>query len=117
MISTSEEVADRGPHARGGQLPGDEGRDGPAGGIGRDREWVVGVADVQYQEEDLARLDSVGPDRGGLGDPHGVDSVGDHSMHVALRRRRQLARERPNPASPVKLLHWPRSFLLRGCGG
>ena len=79
---------------------------------------VVGVAGVQDWEESPARLDLVRTGRGGGGDPRGVDSIGDHPMHVALRRRRRLARERPDPARPVELLHRPRTFFsLRGCGG
>ena len=48
---------------------------------------------MQDREEDPVRLDPVRTARGGRGDPHGVDSVGDHYMHVALRCRRQLARD------------------------
>ena len=97
---------------RGGQLPGGEGRDEPAGGAGRDRECVVGVAGVQDWEEDPARLESVRTGRGGRGDPHRVDSVGDHPIHVALRRRRQLTRERPDPARPIELLHRLQTFFF-----
>ena len=112
---TTEEVADRGPHARGGQLPGSEGRDGPAGGAGRDREKLVGVAGVEDQEEDPVRLDPACTSRGGRENPDSVDSAGDHPMHAALRRRRQLARERPDPAPPVELLRQPQTFCsLRG---
>ena len=67
---------------------------------------------MQDWEKDPARLDPVRTGQGGHGDPHGVDSVGDHPMHVALRRRRQLARERPDPAHPVELLHRPRTFFV-----
>ena len=109
----ADEVSDRGPHAGGGQRPCGEGRDGTSGGVGRDREGVVDVpAGVHDLEEDLARLGPVHTARGGRGDPHGVDGVGDHSMHVALCRRRQLTHKRPDLARPVELLRWPRTFFI-----
>ena len=84
----------------------------PAGGAGRNREWVLSVADVQDWEEDPAQLDLVRTGRGGRGDPHSVESVGDHPMHVALCRRCQLARERSDPSRPVELLHRQRTFFV-----
>ena len=75
-----------------------EGRYRPAGGAGRDCELAVGVAGVQDREEDPARLNPVHTGRGGRGDPYGVDSVGDHPMHVALCRRRQFALGTPAPS-------------------
>ena len=86
-------------------------------GASPDREWVAGVTGVQDREEDPAQLDPVRTGRGRCGDPHGVDSVGDHPIHVALCCRRQLACERPDPARQVELLHRLRTFLLRGCVG
>ena len=67
---------------------------------------------MQDQEEDPAQLNPARTGRGGRGDPHGMDSIGDHLMHVPLRCRRQLAREWPDPARPVELLHRPRTFFV-----
>ena len=75
---------------------------------------LAGVAGVQDREEDPAWLDPVCSAPGGRGDQHGGDSVGDHPMHGTLRRRYQRARERPDPARPVKLLHWPQNFCYVG---
>ena len=70
---------------------------------------------MQDQEDDPVRFNSVRTGRGGRGDPHGVDSVGDTLlMHAVLRRRRQLVCERPDPARPVELLHRPRFFRYVG---
>ena len=112
----ADEVSDRGPHAGGGQRPCGEGRDGTSGGVGRDREGVVDVpVGVQDLEEDSVRLGPVRTGRGGRGDPHGVDGVGDHPMYAALCRRRQLSRERPDPVRPVELLHRPQTFFVTLC--
>ena len=95
---------------------GGEGKDGPAGDASRDRDLVVGVTGAQDREDDLARLDLVRTGRGECGDLHGVDSVCDHPIHIALRHHRQLARERPDPAHLIKLLHPSQTFFYRYVG-